>query len=101
MAIELTLVRSCNLADQNWQTQHSARSIFQRQSELPMKSSEVNADYILISHGHFDHIVDAVSIAHRTRAHVVAIYEIAQWLNKNHNVDNSTGMNIGTRQSLI
>lgn len=32
----------------------------------------VKADYILISHGHFDHIADAVSTAKRTGATVYA-----------------------------
>lgn len=61
----------------------------------PIKAADVEADFILISHGHFDHIADAAPIAKRTGAHVVANYEVAQWLNKNHGVENSTGMNIG------
>lgn len=40
----------------------------------------VPADYVLISHGHFDHIADAEAIARRTGAGVVANYEIATWL---------------------
>jgi len=44
--------------------------------------STVPADYILISHGHYDHIADAVPIAKRTGATVIANYEITQWLAK-------------------
>lgn len=40
----------------------------------------VPADLILISHGHGDHIGDAVAIAKRTGAPVVANYEIGEWL---------------------
>jgi L-ascorbate metabolism protein UlaG (beta-lactamase superfamily) len=40
----------------------------------------VAADYILVSHGHFDHIEDAVSIAQRTGATVIANFEIINWL---------------------
>src|SRR3990172_2717017 len=43
-------------------------------------ASQVPADYILISHGHEDHIADAVSIAKRTGATVIANYEITVWL---------------------
>ena len=42
----------------------------------------VRADYILISHGHEDHIADAVPIARRTDATVVSNFEIVQWLGK-------------------
>jgi L-ascorbate metabolism protein UlaG (beta-lactamase superfamily) len=43
-------------------------------------ASSVPADLILISHGHGDHVGDAVSIANRTGAKVLANYEIAEWL---------------------
>ena len=42
----------------------------------------VQADYILVSHGHEDHIADAVSIAKRTGATIIANFEIAVWLGK-------------------
>jgi L-ascorbate metabolism protein UlaG (beta-lactamase superfamily) len=61
----------------------------------PVKAAEVNADFIVVSHGHFDHVADVASIANRTGAQVYAIYEIADWLSKNHGVQNATGMNIG------
>jgi L-ascorbate metabolism protein UlaG (beta-lactamase superfamily) len=44
------------------------------------KPDELNPDFILISHGHGDHVGDAVSIAKRTGATVIANYEIAGWL---------------------
>jgi L-ascorbate metabolism protein UlaG (beta-lactamase superfamily) len=47
-----------------------------------VKASEVSADLILISHGHGDHVGDAVSIAQRTGATVVANYEISEWLQR-------------------
>jgi L-ascorbate metabolism protein UlaG (beta-lactamase superfamily) len=46
------------------------------------KADEVSADLILVSHGHGDHVGDAVAIAQRTGATVVANYEIAGWLEK-------------------
>jgi L-ascorbate metabolism protein UlaG (beta-lactamase superfamily) len=42
----------------------------------------VPADFILVSHGHGDHLADAVDIAKRTGALVIANYEVATWLNK-------------------
>jgi len=61
----------------------------------PIKAAEAEADFILVSHGHFDHIADAASIAKRTGAPVYAVYEIANWLSQNHGVENANGMNIG------
>ena len=40
----------------------------------------VPADYLLLSHGHADHVADAVAIAQRTGATVVSNFEITQWL---------------------
>jgi L-ascorbate metabolism protein UlaG (beta-lactamase superfamily) len=43
----------------------------------------VPADFILVSHGHSDHVGDTVEIARRTGALVIANYEVATWLSKN------------------
>jgi L-ascorbate metabolism protein UlaG (beta-lactamase superfamily) len=40
----------------------------------------VPADLVLISHGHGDHVGDAIAIARRTGAKVVCNYEISLWL---------------------
>jgi L-ascorbate metabolism protein UlaG (beta-lactamase superfamily) len=45
-----------------------------------VKAGNVSADLILISHGHGDHVGDAVAIAKRTGATVVSNYEIGLWL---------------------
>lgn len=42
------------------------------------------ADYILITHGHFDHVGDAVAIAKKTGATLVANFELASTLVKLH-----------------
>ena len=57
-------------------------------------STKVKADYILISHGHEDHVADAVAIAKRTGAQVISTFEIHSWLNK-QGVNNTHPMNIG------
>ncbi len=61
----------------------------------PVKAADVQADYILVSHGHFDHISDAAPIANRTGATVIAVYEIAEWLKSKHGVQNTIAMNVG------
>jgi L-ascorbate metabolism protein UlaG (beta-lactamase superfamily) len=48
----------------------------------PITADEVNADAILLTHGHFDHIHDLVPIAQRTGAKVMTIREIAHELNE-------------------
>ena len=48
----------------------------------PVKSAAVSADFILVSHGHFDHVGDTVQIAQRTGATVLAGYEVSEWLKK-------------------
>ena len=51
-------------------------------------------DYILISHGHGDHVADLLDIQRTSGAKVICIAEIAGWLNK-QGIDNVHGMNIG------
>ena len=43
-------------------------------------AEEVEPTHIALSHGHADHIADAVPLARRTGAHCVAIVELASWL---------------------
>jgi L-ascorbate metabolism protein UlaG (beta-lactamase superfamily) len=40
---------------------------------------ELHADYILLSHGHGDHVGDSVAIAKRTGATVISNFEICSW----------------------
>lgn len=42
-----------------------------------VKAEQVQCDYILVSHAHADHYGDAVSIAKRTGATILAAYELA------------------------
>jgi len=43
---------------------------------------QVQADYILVSHGHNDHVGDTLAIAKRTGATVISNAEIVGWLKK-------------------
>jgi L-ascorbate metabolism protein UlaG (beta-lactamase superfamily) len=57
-------------------------------------SQTIPCDFMLISHGHADHIADAVAIATRTGCNVICAYEIHSWLNK-QGVANTHPMNTG------
>ncbi len=51
-------------------------------------------DVMMITHGHWDHMEDAVPIAKKHAPTVIAMIEIAKWLD-NQGVDNTIGMNKG------
>lgn len=59
-----------------------------------IKIANIEADYILVSHGHVDHIADCVAIAQSTGAKVVCSWEIYEWLGKK-GVTNAHPMNTG------
>ena len=52
------------------------------------------ADLILVSHGHSDHTGDVAAVARATGAPIVAIYELALWLERK-GLTNVQGMGIG------
>jgi L-ascorbate metabolism protein UlaG (beta-lactamase superfamily) len=56
-------------------------------------------DGMLISHGHFDHIHDAIPIAKKFSPKVVAIFETAKWL-ESKGVENTSPMNKGGSQMV-
>jgi L-ascorbate metabolism protein UlaG (beta-lactamase superfamily) len=43
-------------------------------------AEDVEPTHVVVSHGHADHIADAVGVATRTGAECVAIVEVANWL---------------------
>jgi L-ascorbate metabolism protein UlaG (beta-lactamase superfamily) len=57
-------------------------------------ADEVEPTHIAISHGHVDHIADAVGVATRTGAHCVAVVEIAHWL-QSKGVKEASDPNLG------
>lgn len=54
----------------------------------------IKADYILVSHGHADHILDAEAIAKRTGAKIICSWEIYEWFGKK-GLTNAHPMNTG------
>jgi L-ascorbate metabolism protein UlaG (beta-lactamase superfamily) len=63
-------------------------------SAAPVKADKIEADYVLVSHGHFDHAADAAAIAKRTGATVISNAEVVGWLQK-QGVKKLHGMNTG------
>ena len=61
--------------------------------------SSVEADYILLSHGHEDHVADAEAIAKRTGATIVAAFEITSWYAQK-GIENLWPMNIGGQKNF-
>jgi L-ascorbate metabolism protein UlaG (beta-lactamase superfamily) len=55
---------------------------------------EVPADYILVSHGHGDHVGDAVEIAKRTGATTISNFEIQNWFLA-QGIENTHPLHIG------
>jgi L-ascorbate metabolism protein UlaG (beta-lactamase superfamily) len=55
---------------------------------------DLAAEFILLTHGHGDHLGDTVDIAKRTGATVITNFEISNWLEA-QGVKNSVGLNSG------
>lgn len=58
--------------------------------------NDIQADYILVSHGHEDHIADLLTLARQTQAVVISNFEICTWLGK-QGYDHIHPMNFGNR----
>lgn len=60
-----------------------------------IKADDVEAlDYILVSHGHWDHFADCVKLAKKTEATVVSTFELVSFAQE-QGAKNGHGMNIG------
>ncbi|MGE5250394.1 MAG: metal-dependent hydrolase [Bacteroidota bacterium] len=58
------------------------------------QADALQADFILVSHGHFDHVGDTLEIAKRTGATVISNFEIVGWYAK-QGVEKTHGQHIG------
>lgn len=54
----------------------------------------ISSDYILVSHGHEDHVADAEAIAKRTGATIISNFEIVSWF-QGKGVEKGHPMNFG------
>lgn len=61
--------------------------------QAPVKAEDLQPEYILVTHGHGDHIGDTVEIARRSGAAVITNAEIRNWLDQRS--VRAFGMNIG------
>lgn len=59
-----------------------------------IRLDDVKADYILLSHGHADHVADCVTLAKQNGATVVGSFEVVNWMSK-QGVDKFHPMNTG------
>ncbi|MAT13099.1 MAG: metal-dependent hydrolase [Rhodopirellula sp.] len=60
-----------------------------------VSADDLEADFILVTHGHADHVADVASIANRTGATVIAPVEAATWFQSQQNVENTIQLNLG------
>ncbi|HEV2490261.1 MAG TPA: metal-dependent hydrolase [Candidatus Acidoferrales bacterium] len=58
------------------------------------EKKQARVDTLLITHGHFDHIADAVELGKKFKPQIVGIYETCAWL-ESKGVQNTMGMNKG------
>ncbi len=56
--------------------------------------ASLNPDFVLITHGHADHVADARAILERTGAKLISTPEITDWFGS-QGIDNAHAMNIG------
>ncbi len=59
----------------------------------------ITCDYILLSHGHQDHMADAEFFTKKDNATLIAIYDVAEWF-REKGVENLLHMNIGGKVAL-
>ena len=60
----------------------------------PIPVNQVEADFILLTHGHGDHTADAPALAKATGALVIGNFEVVSWMEK-HGAKQGHGMNTG------
>ncbi|MCL7937803.1 MAG: metal-dependent hydrolase [marine benthic group bacterium] len=52
-------------------------------------------DYLLLTHGHFDHVADAWSLLAETGAQLIATFELVSYAAEKQGHENGHGMNVG------
>jgi L-ascorbate metabolism protein UlaG (beta-lactamase superfamily) len=66
----------------------------------PDSMKKPKVDLILVSHGHFDHMDDLVTVARDTNAFVVGIFELCDWVGRK-GIQNVSPMNKGGSQDIL
>jgi L-ascorbate metabolism protein UlaG (beta-lactamase superfamily) len=84
-----------------WSLETAGRTVlidpfFNDSPTAPVKADEVQADFILLSHGHGDHLGDTIAINERTGATIITNFEVGEWLKGQGVPENKViGMNPG------
>src|SRR5258708_31169116 len=60
----------------------------------PYGPEQAEADFILVTHAHADHLGDAIAISRRTNAIIVGVAEVAHWVER-QGATSAHGMNVG------
>ena len=60
----------------------------------PIKAKDITPDYILVTHGHSDHIGDSLEIAKRSGATLISNFEIENFFNR-HGIERTHSQHIG------
>jgi len=61
--------------------------------------AEINPDFLLITHGHGDHVADAEAILKQSGAMLIANYEVVTWF-QNKGIENAHPMNQGGKEEF-
>jgi L-ascorbate metabolism protein UlaG (beta-lactamase superfamily) len=80
MALKITWYSHACFLIESDQTKILTDPFFSGNPLAPVKAEDVETDYILVSHGHGDHIGDTLEIAKRCAATVVSNFEIQSWI---------------------
>jgi len=80
MAFEITWFGHATLGLKTGGYQLLVDPFFSGNPAVKVKAGDIYADFILITHGHGDHIGDCVEIAKRCNATVITNAEISTWL---------------------
>ena len=94
MAVKLTWYSHACFLMQSSQTRLLIDPFLSDNPLSTVKADAIETDYILVSHGHGDHLGDTVEIAKRTGATVISNYEIQTWL-ANQGIENVHPQHIG------
>ena len=60
----------------------------------------IQADFILVTHGHEDHVADVEYIAKRTGAKLISNFEIVSWFSSQKGIENNHPLNHGGKIEL-
>ncbi|MBS1927113.1 MAG: metal-dependent hydrolase [Chitinophagaceae bacterium] len=61
--------------------------------------NQIDADYILVSHGHGDHIADVEALAKATGATLISNFEVGEWFRKK-GINKIEAMNLGGKKKF-